>query len=196
MVLRIVALIYFARRHRRRRKAPAAGSRSRPAPGISVVVPAYNEAAGIAATVRSMVRSNYPGPIEVIVVDDGSTDETAAIVASLCLPGVRVISQPNAGKPAALNRGIGYARFDVLVLVDGDTIFDPNAVSRLAVRMLDPGVGAVSGNTKVANRQACSAGGSTSSTSWASTSNDGCSTCSAPSHRARRDRRVQAGHAR
>jgi cellulose synthase/poly-beta-1,6-N-acetylglucosamine synthase-like glycosyltransferase/peptidoglycan/xylan/chitin deacetylase (PgdA/CDA1 family) len=153
MVLRIEALMYFARRHRRRRMAPVRGQRPGPAPGISVVVPAYNEAAGIAATVLSMVRSNYPGQIEVVVVDDGSTDDTAAIVRSLRLPGVRVISQPNAGKPAALNRGIAEAWFDVLVLVDGDTIFAPNALSRLAVRMTDPDVGAVSGNTKVANRR-------------------------------------------
>ena len=153
MVLRIMALLYFARRHRRRGKAPRRGQCGWPAPGISVVVPAYNEAAGIAATVRSMVRSNYPGEIEVVVVDDGSTDDTAAIVRSLRLPGVRVISQPNAGKPAALNRGIEQACFDVLVLVDGDTIFAPNALSRLAVRMMDPDIGAVSGNTKVANRR-------------------------------------------
>lgn len=153
MITRIVALMYFARRHQRRRIVPAGRRRTWPAPGISVVVPAYNEAAGIAATVLSMVRSKYPGRFEVIVVDDGSTDNTAAIVRSLRLPGVRVISQPNAGKPAALNRGIAEAWFDILVLVDGDTIFAPTALSRLAVRMMDPDVGAVSGNTKVANRR-------------------------------------------
>jgi len=152
MVLRILALMYFARRHRRRRRVPVSSRRTWPAPGISVVVPAYNEAAGIAATVLSMMRSKYPGQIEVIVVDDGSTDDTAAIVRSLRLPGVRVISQPNAGKPAALNRGIAEAWFDILVLVDGDTIFAPNALGQLAIRMMDPDVGAVSGNTKVANR--------------------------------------------
>jgi cellulose synthase/poly-beta-1,6-N-acetylglucosamine synthase-like glycosyltransferase/peptidoglycan/xylan/chitin deacetylase (PgdA/CDA1 family) len=153
MVLRIVALLYFARRHRRRAKIPAARQRGWPPPGISVVVPAYNEAAGIAATVQSMMRSNYPGQIEVIVVDDGSTDDTAAIVRGLRLPDVRVISQANAGKPAALNRGIADAWFDILVLVDGDTIFARNALRRLALRMMDPDVGAVSGNTKVANRR-------------------------------------------
>jgi cellulose synthase/poly-beta-1,6-N-acetylglucosamine synthase-like glycosyltransferase len=123
------------------------------APGISVVIPAFNEAAGIAATVRSMVASNYPGELEVIVVDDGSTDDTAGIVRRLRLPGVRVISQPNTGKSAALNRGIGEAWFDILVLADGDTVFARNALIRLALRMRDPDVGAVSGNTKVANRR-------------------------------------------
>jgi len=88
----------------------------------------------------------------VIVVDDGSTDDTAGIVRRLRLPGVRVIRQANAGKPAALNRGIAESWFDILVLVDGDTIFTRNALMRLALRICDPGVGAVSGNTKVANR--------------------------------------------
>jgi cellulose synthase/poly-beta-1,6-N-acetylglucosamine synthase-like glycosyltransferase/peptidoglycan/xylan/chitin deacetylase (PgdA/CDA1 family) len=152
LILRILALLFFALRHRRFESVPARRRRPRVPPGISVIVPAYNEAAGIAATVRSMVQSDYPGDLEVIVVDDGSTDDTAAIVRSLRLPGVHVVSQRNAGKPAALNRGIAEALFDVLVLVDGDTIFAPDALSRLALRMGDPDVGAVSGNTKVANR--------------------------------------------
>ena len=153
LVLRILALMYFARRHRRRKPRPVRVRRDWRPPGISVVIPAFNEAAGIAATVQSMIGSRYPGQLEVIVVDDGSTDHTAAIVRGLRLPGVTVISQPNAGKPAALNRGIAAARFDLLVLVDGDTIFVPDTLSRLARRMRDPGVGAVSGNTKVANRR-------------------------------------------
>ena len=68
------------------------------------MIPAYNEAAGIAATIRSMVTSRYRRRIEVIVVDDGSSDGTAAIARSLRIPYVRVISQPNSGKPGALNR--------------------------------------------------------------------------------------------
>jgi cellulose synthase/poly-beta-1,6-N-acetylglucosamine synthase-like glycosyltransferase/peptidoglycan/xylan/chitin deacetylase (PgdA/CDA1 family) len=153
LVIRIIALMVFARRHRRRATGPVRVRRGWRAPGISVVVPAYNEEAGIAATVRSMLRSYYPGPLEVVVVDDGSTDHTAAIVRSLQLPGVHLIRQRNAGKPAALNRGIAEAMFDLLVLVDGDTILAPDALSRLALRMRDPDVGAVSGNTKVANRR-------------------------------------------
>jgi cellulose synthase/poly-beta-1,6-N-acetylglucosamine synthase-like glycosyltransferase len=66
---------------------------------------------------------------------------------------VRVISQRNAGKPAALNRGIAEASYDILVLVDGDTVFAPDALTWLACRIAEPGVGAVSGNTKVANRR-------------------------------------------
>jgi cellulose synthase/poly-beta-1,6-N-acetylglucosamine synthase-like glycosyltransferase/peptidoglycan/xylan/chitin deacetylase (PgdA/CDA1 family) len=156
MVGRLAMVIFFARWHRRRRglrRARRPWPAGRWAPGVSVVIPAYNEAAGIAATVRSIAASDYPGDIEVIVVDDGSTDETAAIVRRLAMPGVRLISQPNAGKPAALNHGIAVASHDLLVLVDGDTVFDPAALGRLAARLCEPGVGAVSGNTKVANRR-------------------------------------------
>jgi cellulose synthase/poly-beta-1,6-N-acetylglucosamine synthase-like glycosyltransferase len=118
---------------------------------VSVVVPAYNEEANIAATVQSLFVSDYPA-VEVIVVDDGSTDDTADIVASLNLPGVRLIRQANAGKPAALNTGISWARGEIIVLVDGDTVFEPTALGRLVQPFTDPEVGAVSGNTKVANR--------------------------------------------
>jgi cellulose synthase/poly-beta-1,6-N-acetylglucosamine synthase-like glycosyltransferase/peptidoglycan/xylan/chitin deacetylase (PgdA/CDA1 family) len=152
-LLRAVVLVVFARTHRRRVvRAGRSGPRSRHLPGVSVIVPAYNEAAGIAATVTSLVDSWYEGYLEVIVVDDGSTDGTAKIAARLRLPEVRVIRQRNAGKPAALNHGIALASHDILVLVDGDTVFEPDALTRLVDRLRDPGVGAVSGNTKVGNR--------------------------------------------
>ena len=149
--LRLLLQVLGARRHRRvvrrahREPLEFLGQ-------VSIVVPAYNEAANIAATVRSLVRSDYPA-VEVIVVDDGSTDGTADLVDGLGLLGVFVLRQPNAGKPAALNAGIRYARGDILVLVDGDTVFEPDAVGRLVQPLRDPRVGAVSGNTKVANRR-------------------------------------------
>jgi cellulose synthase/poly-beta-1,6-N-acetylglucosamine synthase-like glycosyltransferase/peptidoglycan/xylan/chitin deacetylase (PgdA/CDA1 family) len=121
-------------------------------PDISVVIPAYNEAVGIAATVRSMAASEYEGRLEIIVVDDGSADDTAAIARGLRIPYVRVITQPNTGKPGALNRGIAEASSEVLVLVDGDTVFQPDTIGRLVAPLRDPEVGAVSGNTKVGNR--------------------------------------------
>jgi len=120
-------------------------------PAVSVIVPAYNEELGIAAAVRSLAASDYP-ELEILVVDDGSTDGTSAAVEALGLPGVRLIRQQNAGKPAALNAGIAAANHDVLVLVDGDTVFEPDAMRALVAPLADPRTGAVSGNTKVGNR--------------------------------------------
>ncbi|MGW3356604.1 glycosyltransferase [Streptomyces bungoensis] len=117
---------------------------------VSVLVPAYNEAKCIESTVRSLMASEHP--IEVIVVDDGSTDGTARIVESMGLPGVRVVRQLNAGKPAALNRGLANARYDLVVMMDGDTVFEPSTVRELVQPFGDPRVGAVAGNAKVGNR--------------------------------------------
>ncbi|HVE97609.1 MAG TPA: bifunctional polysaccharide deacetylase/glycosyltransferase family 2 protein [Mycobacteriales bacterium] len=121
-------------------------------PPVTVLVPAYNEAVGIAATVRSIVASDYPD-VEVVVIDDGSTDGTSGIVEDLALPNVRMIRQDNAGKAAALTRGIALATHDVVVMVDGDTVFDRDALRWLVQPLSDPRVGAVSGNTKVGNRR-------------------------------------------
>ncbi|MFH8973076.1 bifunctional polysaccharide deacetylase/glycosyltransferase family 2 protein [Streptomyces sp. NPDC017890] len=118
---------------------------------VSVIVPAYNEKECIAATLRSLARSTHP--IEIIVVDDGSTDGTAEIAESLGLPGVRVVRQANAGKPAALNNGVRHARYDIVVMMDGDTVFEPDTVRHLVQPFADPGVGAVAGNAKVGNRR-------------------------------------------
>ncbi|WP_155054617.1 polysaccharide deacetylase family protein [Streptomyces blattellae] len=117
---------------------------------VSVLVPAYNEAKCIENTVRSLMRSDHP--IEVIVVDDGSSDGTARIVEGLGLPNVRVIRQLNAGKPAALNRGLANARYDLIVMMDGDTVFEPATVRELVQPFADPRVGAVAGNAKVGNK--------------------------------------------
>ena len=147
LTLQVATAQVHARRARRR-----SGRRLYDLGPVTVVVPAYNEAANIAATVTSLWESDYPD-VEVIVVDDGSTDDTADIVRGLGLSQVRVICQPNAGKPAALNTGISAAGTELLVLADGDTVFDPAAIGRLVQPFLEPDVGAVSGNTKVANRR-------------------------------------------
>jgi cellulose synthase/poly-beta-1,6-N-acetylglucosamine synthase-like glycosyltransferase/peptidoglycan/xylan/chitin deacetylase (PgdA/CDA1 family) len=155
-VIRLSLLVAFARAHRRRARRRAlepAGYERGYLPDVSVVIPAYNEAAGIATTVRSMAASLYPGRIEIVVVDDGSSDDTAAIARSLGIPYVRVIRQSNSGKPGALNRGIAEARSEILVLVDGDTVFQPDTIGRLIAPLAVGDVGAVSGNTKVANRR-------------------------------------------
>jgi poly-beta-1,6 N-acetyl-D-glucosamine synthase len=120
---------------------------------VGVIVPAYNEEAGIAGTVRSILASEHP--VEVIVVDDGSTDGTAEVVERLQrrLPRVRLIRQQNSGKSAALNTGLAVANSELVVMVDGDTVLDPDAVGLLVAHFTDPSIGAVSGNVKVGNRR-------------------------------------------
>jgi poly-beta-1,6 N-acetyl-D-glucosamine synthase len=146
---RNLAVVTLAHRQVRRPLPPATHF-----PTVSVIVPAYNEEVGIAAAVRSLLASDYP-TLEVIVVDDGSTDGTAALAETLAADDlrVRVIRQANGGKPAALNAGIAAARHDVIVMVDGDTIFEPDTIRHLVASLADPTVGAVAGNTKVGNRK-------------------------------------------
>ncbi|OIJ66791.1 bifunctional polysaccharide deacetylase/glycosyltransferase family 2 protein [Streptomyces mangrovisoli] len=143
-------MLILARRHyrqRNRRRFTWGPAVTEP---VSVIVPAYNEKECIANTLKSLAQSTHP--IEIIVVDDGSTDDTAEIAESLGYPNVRVIRQDNAGKPAALNNGVRNARYPIVVMMDGDTVFEPDTVHRLVQPFADPGVGAVAGNAKVGNR--------------------------------------------
>ncbi|MFI7153045.1 bifunctional polysaccharide deacetylase/glycosyltransferase family 2 protein [Nonomuraea sp. NPDC050022] len=134
---------------RRRGRAPAWPA----PPPVTVIVPAYNEEAGIQATVRSLADTTYQGGLEILVIDDGSTDATAELAAGLGLANVRVIRQRNGGKPAALNTGIAAAGHELIIMVDGDTVFEPATIGHLVRQLSDPTVGAVSGNTKVGNRR-------------------------------------------
>ncbi|RII19825.1 Poly-beta-1,6-N-acetyl-D-glucosamine synthase [Streptomyces sp. YIM 130001] len=144
----LMLLLSFVHARRTRRRRFRWGPRiTEP---VSVLVPAFNEAKCIENTVRSLTSSDHP--IEVIVIDDGSTDGTARIVENLRLPNVRVVRQHNAGKPAALNRGLANARFDIIVMMDGDTVFEPATVRELVQPFGDARVGAVAGNAKVGNK--------------------------------------------
>ena len=149
-ILRLVFQLAGSWRHERRSRRHRDG----PFPylgRVSVIVPAYNEAANIAASVRSILDSRYPD-VEVVVVDDGSADATATIVDRLGLPRVTLVRQLNAGKPAALNNGLRHATGDLMVFVDGDTVLEPDTISRLVQAFADDRVGAVSGYAKVVNR--------------------------------------------
>jgi len=148
--LRIVVLFFLARRHARVVRGRAPGPTFRPP--VSILVPAFNEASGVELAVRSLASSSYPD-FELIVVDDGSTDGTGELVERLGLPGVEVLRQANGGKPTALNRGLAAASHEIVVMVDADTMFEPETLGKLVQPLADPKVGAVSGNTKVGNRR-------------------------------------------
>ena len=120
---------------------------------VSVVIPAWNEEENIEATMRSVLSSRGV-KIEMIVVDDGSTDrtfETASRIAKEASPArVTVLRKKNGGKASALNAGIAHARGIVIVCLDADTIFTPDTVLYLTQPFSDPSVGAVSGKVAIA----------------------------------------------
>ena len=151
-VARTALLLILASRHARQRRKKSFSWGLPVTEPVSVIVPAYNEKEGIQAAVRSLAGGDHPG-IEVVVVDDGSTDGTALLAERLNLPNVRVIRVPNGGKANALNTGIALARHDLIVTVDGDTILEPESIRMLVQPFADPAVGAVAGNVKVGNRR-------------------------------------------
>ncbi|SOR79883.1 glycosyltransferase [Streptomyces chartreusis] len=153
-VLRLLLLALFARAHVRRLERFRTGApwmREVSGP-VTVLVPAYNEEAGIGSTLRSLLDSTHR-ELQVIVVDDGSSDRTADIAENMGDSRVEVVRQPNSGKAAALNTGLAHARYDIVVMVDADTVFEPDAIERIVQPLAHPAVGAVSGNTKVGNRR-------------------------------------------
>ncbi|NPA22422.1 MAG: glycosyltransferase family 2 protein [Candidatus Micrarchaeota archaeon] len=116
-------------------------------PTVSVVVPAYNEGENIRATIESILNSDYPkDKLEVIVVDDGSKDNTYEIASQYP---IRVLRKPNGGAASAKNYGILHAKGDIIVTLDSDTIIDSKAIKRLASYFKDPKVGGVSGAVRV-----------------------------------------------
>ncbi|MEU4484121.1 glycosyltransferase [Streptomyces purpurascens] len=153
-ILRLLLLALFARAHVRRLERFRTGAPwMREASGpVTVLVPAYNEEAGIGSTLRSLLDSSHR-ELQIVVIDDGSSDRTADIAENMGDPRVEVVRQANSGKAAALNTGLAHARYDIVVMVDADTVFEPDAIERIVQPLAHPAVGAVSGNTKVGNRR-------------------------------------------
>ncbi len=125
-------------------------------PMVTLVVPAYNEGVVIQAAVRSLLLLDYPN-YEIIVIDDGSTDDTyekaIAVAAEQSVVPVRVVTKRNGGKAEALNTGMTLARGEFVLNMDGDTKLSRNTL-RVCIRHFEnPRIGAVAGNIKVLNRE-------------------------------------------
>ena len=124
-----------------------------PPPSVTVLIPAHNEESVIVQTVTSVLLSDL-NDIQVIVVDDGSTDRTLELLQSNFgkNQAVQIIHQVNRGKAAALNNALSHAQTDIVVTIDADTEIEPDAIRTLLRHFSDPKVAAVAGNVKVGNR--------------------------------------------
>jgi cellulose synthase/poly-beta-1,6-N-acetylglucosamine synthase-like glycosyltransferase len=125
-------------------------------PPVSLIVPAFNEGRVIGAAVESLTKLDYP-QYEIIVVDDGSTDDTLAHAAPLagdygnCR--VKVLTKKKGGKASALNAGLAVAESPFVLCMDSDSRLAPQTLRVAIPHFRDPSVGAVAGNVKVVNRR-------------------------------------------
>lgn len=152
MSLSYVVLALLNSRRQSRRSWPRASDAPIP---VTIALPAYNEEKVIAKTLAALARTDYPD-FEVLAVDDGSTDGTWEVLSDFASvwPRLRIHRQEvNQGKAAALNYAVAHARGEVIVTLDGDTLFEPDTVAVLARHFADPRVGAVAGQIKVGNRR-------------------------------------------
>jgi peptidoglycan-N-acetylglucosamine deacetylase len=146
VVVRTLIVIWLAYRFRR-------GPKANFAEPVSVVMAAYNEEKVIAETLRTLLTTDYKGEIEVVVVDDGSRDQTAAEVERFARSELRLrlLQQENHGKARALQRGLAAARHGIVVFIDADTQCQRDTLPRLLEPFADARIGAVSGHAKVGN---------------------------------------------
>ncbi|HET8574724.1 MAG TPA: glycosyltransferase [Candidatus Paceibacterota bacterium] len=133
-------------------------------PLVSAIVPAWNEEVGIQLTLESIWASTYKD-VEIIVVDDGSTDCTASIVRRFIREKkkktkhqkirktIRLIQQSNQGKGSALNRGIKDSSGEIIITFDADSEVSPTAISAFVKRFRDPQISAAMGQVRIGNRQ-------------------------------------------
>ena len=149
--LRHFLFLYFSAREEIRREGI---SENVSFPGISVIVPGYNEEVVIARTIEELDQLDYP-LFEIVVIDDGSRDETyrRALKAAEGRKRVRVFTQPNSGKWSALNHGIGEARFDYVFCMDADSHVHPQALKQGIRHFNEAEIAAVAGSVLVLNQK-------------------------------------------
>jgi peptidoglycan-N-acetylglucosamine deacetylase len=150
-ILRLAIFVFLSRKQVKRYKETQIDPNF--TPFVSVVIAAYNEEKVICKTVDSILSSDYPA-FEVLVIDDGSKDDTAVVVQETYAkhPLVRLIKKTNGGKSSAVNLGFKEAIGEIVVALDADTLIAENAISLLVNHFKNENVAAVSGNVKVGNK--------------------------------------------
>ena len=121
-------------------------------PLVTVIAPAFNEEKVISTTLEALLASEYEN-LEILVIDDGSTDKTVEVVEAMAAehPCIRLIRQANAGKSAAANNALRQAKGEIVVAVDADTLVSADAIPKLVAHFANPDVTAVCGNVEVGN---------------------------------------------
>ena len=127
------------------------------APPLTVIIPAYNEGAMVAKSIESVVAARYPrGRLEILVVDDGSTDDTWTHIERVAELYPEIVTKirfrENRGKRAALAEGIRRCRGEVVVTIDSDSVIDESTLLSMVGPFRTPGIGAVAGKVLVYNR--------------------------------------------
>jgi cellulose synthase/poly-beta-1,6-N-acetylglucosamine synthase-like glycosyltransferase/peptidoglycan/xylan/chitin deacetylase (PgdA/CDA1 family) len=154
MSVRLIVIGVFAIIDRLRKRKNYAGPDYQPR--VAVLIPAYNEEKVIVRTIRSVMMSNYKN-IRIIVIDDGSTDNTYraavdAYPADIASGRLTVLTKPNGGKADALNFGLERTTEAIYVGIDADGVVAHDAITNLVPHFADPKIGAVAGNARVGNR--------------------------------------------
>lgn len=119
---------------------------------VTVVIPAYNEETGVVRTVESVLQNSYK-KVQVVVVDDGSTDGTLAKLRNFQRKNkgkITIVSQQNAGKAAAINRAVRFwAKGSLVMVVDADSLLHPKAIEMMVRKFSNPRTIAVAANVKI-----------------------------------------------
>jgi cellulose synthase/poly-beta-1,6-N-acetylglucosamine synthase-like glycosyltransferase len=125
-------------------------------PGVTLIIPAYNEIKVIREKIENSLRLDYPPErLEIIVASDGSDDGTNEIVREYESQGIRLLAFfPRAGKTSALNCSIPGAKGEIVVLCDANVLFLPDAIRRLVQHFADSAVGAVTGDVRIQSADA------------------------------------------
>lgn len=142
----LVAFIFYTLGFRERIKRTIPVFNEKKAPFVSLIVPVYNEEKNIAETIKSLLAIDYPSnKFEIIVVDDGSRDNSYRIAKKFESSKVKIFTKKNGGKGSALNYGIKHAKGKIIFTMDADSIVMPDAVKNQVARFdMNPKVMCVS----------------------------------------------------